>query len=156
MQTLMNRLRLALLLALTCTTGISPSVQGNELPALSVCELMRGGAQLDGRTVHVKAVYETDRSHFAALVDGRCRRVHVDLWYPIAQPRDRSFEEFASAIEGELTDSRLRRFDVEIVGRFSWDGRPEPMPRSANGLRESRGRVDAAAIVSFRRLEPKP
>jgi hypothetical protein len=117
----------------------------------SVCDLARDAPVLNGQSVRVLAVYETDLLEFSGLSDANCPGVVMDLDEPRAPlKRHRSIEAFDRAVTGEVTDVRLRRFEIEFTGTFHWDSSSGPRELQ-NGLEAPRGSIEVRRIWTFAR-----
>ena len=101
--------------------------------------------------MRVKAIYETDLLEFSSLIDASCPSVVMD----IDEPREpaathRSVKAFDKAVQGDLGDLRLRRFEVEFTGTFRWDVSTGPRSRH-NGLETPRGSLELSRVWTFAR-----
>jgi hypothetical protein len=102
---------------------------------LSVCELVRLGAEMDGKPVRIKAVFVSDNRHFAALIDQTCRNAALTLSLSDALDRDKSVDALKKLIYSPAPDyvtDPLRwgvgiTLSLDISGQFQWrpsDERP--------------------------------
>jgi hypothetical protein len=117
----------------------------------SICELAANPMALRDTTVRVKGIFETDESEFSGLHDARCPGVVMGLYFPRAPAkRHRSVNSFDSAVDGDVSDLRLRRFEVEFTGTFHWDLSPGPRELH-NGLETPRGSLEMRRVWTFAR-----
>ena len=119
--------------------------------AISICDLAAAAKDLDGTSVRVKAVFETDQLEFSGLSDSRCPGVHMSLEFAVdSAHRHRSITNFERAVFGDIGDLRLRRLEVEFSGTFHWDAMPGERPQH-NGLDEPRGAISMTRVWTYAR-----
>lgn len=104
--------------------AVSAAVLCLALPAqaatLSVCDLLKGGAKLNGHQVRVRAVWQTDHQHFSLLADKRCwGTIDLAVMQPARQQIDRAED---AAVIGRSQNV----FALEVSGKFVWDTHWEP------------------------------
>lgn len=87
----------------------------------SLCELEEQGARFHGQTIRVKALYESDLLEHSGLFDPSCPGVEMPLYYESGPTAHRSIRNFQRALDGDLMDLRLRRFELEFQARFEWN-----------------------------------
>jgi hypothetical protein len=109
---------------------------------LSICELDRRGATMNGRAVRIKATLALVQPEWSRLVDPRCPDVRFALLLP--ESADRSIEHFLSAIGG-----RDGYWAMEVSGTF--EARTGPMAVVA----PPDGTIRVKKIWSFEQL-PSP
>lgn len=100
--------------------GTSILAQAADLSGVrSICELSKDAQVLTGTVVRVRALFVSDNLEHSGLIDHGCPGVWMALYSPEKKPWHRSVRNFYTAVDGDLLDTRLRTFDVEITGAFS-------------------------------------
>lgn len=104
--------------------AVSAAVMCLALPAqaapLSVCDLLAGGAKLNGRSVRVHATWQTDYQHFSFLADKRCLgAIDLGVMGHASQQLDR-------AVDNAMIGRSQTTFDIEVSGKFIWDPHWQP------------------------------
>jgi hypothetical protein len=118
----------------------------------SICDLAANAKSLQNTEVRVKAIYMTDQLEFSGLTDPTCPGLVMDLSFDTASLRkkQRSVKAFDLAIQGDASDLRLRKFEVEFTGTFRWDFDTKAR-ETHNGLETPRGNFDLKRIWTFAR-----
>lgn len=89
----------------------------------TVCELARSGKHLDGTLVQLRAVSITDLRHGSMLKDHRCPSDFVDVLIASGSENDPEIKSFSDAILRDARKGGLRIFNVDLSGKFHWNGK---------------------------------
>lgn len=117
--------------------------------AVSVCDLVADPAKFVGHEVRVRARYFVNPYHASSLRDDRCRGAGINMTWNASTPH-RSIANLDRAIGKALSEDAVVLFDVEVVGKFSWNATGTIQP-DAIGSRPSRGTLDVARVLTFAR-----
>jgi hypothetical protein len=102
------------LLAVLLASGAA-CAQSNARPT-SICELDRGGEQMNGRHVRLTVIYITDLLERSVLKDRRCQRRYISPDWK--EPLDSSLSAFEKAVYALADDTGSKQFLVDVSGTF--------------------------------------
>lgn len=138
-------------LVVAALLGVAQLQSAGAEPALvvSVCELVADPTRFVGHEVRVRARYFVNPYHASSLRDDRCRGAGINMTWNASTPH-RSIANLDRAIGKSLNEDAVALFDVEVVGKFSWDATGTIAP-DAIGSRPSRGTLDVSRVWMFAR-----
>jgi hypothetical protein len=112
------------------------------LTVTSICKLSEGGRRLSGAHVRVTAIYSSDLLERSTITDDDCPSVIlVPYDAPDAKLDSASMRRFNNALQGELSDRSLRKYLVDVSGKYVW--RENEIPHGA---------IYIEKVWSFKRL----
>lgn len=114
--------------------------KGKLAPKATVCSLYSHAKELNGNLVRLSGIYTTDRFENTTITDSHCPNVWIAP-YDATSVDSESLKRFNDAVAGELSDSSLRVFSAEFMGKYVW--RPNEKPHGA---------IYIEKVLSFKRL----